>query len=98
MKDILERLAHSSPNEGSHDLYCRCLDAAEEVSRLRSLIAHLAAPVGFRLVPVRPTPEMLDAGCEVDLEEETPEHYLAYIKDIYTRMVKAVPNAEYTPK
>ena len=35
MKDILERLAHSSANEGSHDLQCRCFDAAEEISRLR---------------------------------------------------------------
>lgn len=38
MIDILDRLAHSSPNEGSHDLYCRCLDAFEEVSRLRTAI------------------------------------------------------------
>lgn len=35
MRDLLKRLAHSSPDEGSHDLYCRCLDAAEEISRLR---------------------------------------------------------------
>ena len=37
-KDILERLAESSPNESSHELYCRCLDAADEVSRLRAAI------------------------------------------------------------
>lgn len=37
MQDILERLANSSPNEGSHDLYCRCLDAAQEVSKLRAI-------------------------------------------------------------
>lgn len=36
MRDILERLANSSPDEGSHDLYCRCLDAAEEISALRA--------------------------------------------------------------
>ena len=35
MKDILERLADSHLNEGSHDLQCRCFDAAEEISRLR---------------------------------------------------------------
>ena len=35
MKDILERLADSHSNEGSHDLQCRCFDAAEEISRLR---------------------------------------------------------------
>ena len=38
MKDILERLANSSPNEGSHDLQCRCFDAAEEISRLRDQV------------------------------------------------------------
>lgn len=35
MKDILERLADSHSNEGSHDLQCRCFDAAEEITRLR---------------------------------------------------------------
>lgn len=36
MMDILARLANSSPNEGSHELQCRCFDAAEEISRLRA--------------------------------------------------------------
>lgn len=27
MRDIIERLDESSPNESSHELYCRCLDA-----------------------------------------------------------------------
>lgn len=35
MKDILERLANSSATESSHELQCRCFDAAEEISRLR---------------------------------------------------------------
>lgn len=35
MRDILARLRGSSPNEGSHELYCRCLDAAREIERLR---------------------------------------------------------------
>ena len=39
--DILSRLSESSPNEGSHDLYCRCLDAAEEISRLRHEMSKL---------------------------------------------------------
>ena len=39
--DILERLANSSPNEGSHDLHCRCLDAAAEISRMQAEIKQL---------------------------------------------------------
>lgn len=38
MIDILERLANSSCNESSHELQCRCFDAAEEVSRLRAAL------------------------------------------------------------
>lgn len=41
MKDILERLRNSSPDEGSHELFCRCLDAATEIEDLRN--AHAAA-------------------------------------------------------
>ena len=33
--DLLNNLRNSSPNEGSHDLYCRCLDAAKEIAALR---------------------------------------------------------------
>lgn len=50
MEDIPARLANSSSNEGSHDLQCRCFDAAEEISRLRAenvaLTAANAASVG----------------------------------------------------
>lgn len=35
MKDILIRLHESSPNESSHELYCRCLDAVAEIESLR---------------------------------------------------------------
>ena len=38
MQDILERLSHSSVNESSHELQCRCFDAADEISRLRNAI------------------------------------------------------------
>ena len=38
MQDILERLADSSVNESSHELQCRCFDAAQEISRLRNAI------------------------------------------------------------
>jgi len=43
MRDILYRLANSSPNEGSHELQCRCFDAAEEISRLREIVRDLLA-------------------------------------------------------
>jgi hypothetical protein len=45
MKDILARLANSSSNESSHELQCRCFDAAEEISRLRSLLDAVQVPV-----------------------------------------------------
>lgn len=37
-KDILDRLAESSPNESSHELYWRCRDARDEVERLRAAL------------------------------------------------------------
>lgn len=36
MQDILTRLRSSSTNESSHELQCRCFDAAEEITRLRA--------------------------------------------------------------
>lgn len=45
MEDILKRLAYSSPNESSHELQCRCFDAAEEISRLRTLLDAVQVPV-----------------------------------------------------
>jgi hypothetical protein len=36
MQDILARLANTSSNESSHELQCRCFDAAEEISMLRA--------------------------------------------------------------
>lgn len=41
MQDILERLAHSSTTESSHELQCRCFDAAEEISRLRNILGKI---------------------------------------------------------
>jgi len=37
MKDILERIADSSPNESSHELICRLRDCANEIEKLRDL-------------------------------------------------------------
>ena len=39
--DILKRLRDSSPNEGSHDLQCRCIDAANEIERLRAALSEI---------------------------------------------------------
>ena len=36
--DILKRLADSSPSESTHELQCRCWDAAEEISKLRAVL------------------------------------------------------------
>lgn len=41
MQYILYRLEQSTPNEGSHELYCRCLDAAAEIYRLRAALLHI---------------------------------------------------------
>lgn len=47
MEDILKRLADSSPNESSHELQCRCYDAAAEISRLRNAIAETLEENGY---------------------------------------------------
>lgn len=47
MEDILSRLANSSANESSHELQCRCFDAAEEISRLRNAIAETLEENGY---------------------------------------------------
>lgn len=44
--DILDRLLNSSPDEGSHELQCRCLDAAAEIARQRDHISILE--IAFR--------------------------------------------------
>jgi hypothetical protein len=36
--EILIRLDGSSSNESSHELQCRCFDAADEIRRLRAVI------------------------------------------------------------
>ena len=39
MQDILTRLRSSSTNESSHELQCRCFDAAEELDLLYKALA-----------------------------------------------------------
>jgi len=43
MQDILYRLANTSSNESSHELQCRCFDAAEEISKLRAALEDIAS-------------------------------------------------------
>ena len=69
-KDILTRLAESSQNESSHELYCRCLDAAEEVSRLRDGLRRFVSLYESEHdeIPARPAwlaallPDVVDSG------------------------------------
>lgn len=48
MKDILERIEESSPNESSHELICRLHDCADEISKLRSSSDAAQAPVAWK--------------------------------------------------
>ena len=47
MEDILSRLANSSSNESSHELQCRCFDAAVEIRRLRSALGAMLTEMGM---------------------------------------------------
>ena len=55
----------------------------------------LAIPEGWQFVPKEPTESIILAGCEIDLEEETPEHYRAFVAEMYRAMLAAAP--EYNP-
>lgn len=48
-------------------------------------------PEGWQLVPKEPTESVILAGCEIDLEEETPEHYRAFVAEMYRAMLDATP-------
>jgi hypothetical protein len=48
MRDILERLNESSTRESSHELQCRCMDAAAEITRLRQLCGWAAYAIEDR--------------------------------------------------
>ena len=50
-------------------------DLERENDRLRALVAHLAVPVGWKLVPVRPTPEMVEVICDCYSAGSWPEDY-----------------------
>lgn len=70
-------------------------EAADEIERLRAYVAHLAVPVGYKLVPIRPTPEMLHAGVRAwwdnpVIEDGAPEEMLRP----YRAMVEAAPERQ----
>ncbi|MDD2222824.1 MAG: hypothetical protein PHF42_05220 [Pseudomonas sp.] len=48
-----------------------------EIERLRRLVAHLAIPIGYQLVPVRPSSEMLKAAIAVHPCANTEETLLS---------------------
>lgn len=58
-----------------------------EIGRLRDLVAHLAIPIGYRLVPVRPSPAMMEAAKTVDYSHSPEETAL----NIYRAMLSAAP-------
>jgi hypothetical protein len=70
--------------------------AADEIERLQAFVAHLAVPAGYKLVPIRPTEEMLKAGVRAwwdnpEIEDGAPEEMLRP----YRAMLAAAP--EVTP-
>lgn len=66
--------------------------AAAEIERLRELVGILAVPVGWKLVPIRATEEMLDAAekAEADLNSADAGVWLG-LQSYYRAMVNAAP-------
>lgn len=52
---------------------------ADEIERLRELVAHLASPVGWKLVPVLPTEAMMD-GLRTGSRKDVPGNPLCKIR------------------
>lgn len=79
MTDILARLANSSQNEGSHELQCRCFDAAEEISRLRmeaeaskSVIQKWASERAGMVAEIERLRRLATCGCGDGFTEHDP--------------------------
>ena len=51
----------------------------DEIERLRGFVAHLAVPVGWKLVPVRPTEAMMD-GLRTGSRKDVPGNPLCEIR------------------
>lgn len=59
--DIVKRLRAAIRGPDPLSVWPAAEDAIEEITRLRAALAQAGAPEGWRLVPVEPTPWMLQA-------------------------------------
>lgn len=81
-KDILERIEDSSPNESSHEMFCRLRDCAHEIETLRAALASRPdAQADERGAATTPDAiralQRLEAACDQRAALLTPEAYLA---------------------
>lgn len=75
MKDILERIADSSPNESSHELLCRLHDCAHEIESLRRARAAAEGTHGTPTFQARVQPWMLECfGAEIAADRVERNH------------------------
>lgn len=66
-------------------------DLCNKGKRIRA--AAQQVPEGYALVPLKPTPEMIEVGCEhnpTQWADETPDSFAADVaNDVYTSMVRS---------
>lgn len=65
-------------------------EAVAEIERLQAIFPVEAGDVGWRMVPVEPTPEMWRAG-ERAFDPDPDKHHDTIIGDIYRAMLAASP-------
>ena len=68
---------------------------ADEIERLREYVAHLAVPVGWKLVPTRPTEAMMD-GLRTGSRKDVPGNPLCEIRWAAALAKTPTHNAELT--
>jgi hypothetical protein len=75
MKDILDRIAGSSPNESSHELFCRLHDCAHEIELLRHARVASEGTHGTATFQARVQPWMLECfGAEISADRMERNH------------------------
>jgi hypothetical protein len=67
-------------------------DAIGEIERLRQIVAALAVPVGWQLVPTHPTEAMVEATFTVEAGEATRRVQRQHRANIYCKMLMAAPH------
>jgi hypothetical protein len=68
-------------------------EAADEIERLKGIVSHLAVPVGWKLVPIRATEEMLQAAEKAEDDFTKAESGMwCGLQDYYKAMVRAAPD------